>query len=239
MYNRFEVLQSKCRRYYLKKYLITLLPVTILIAGLFFYIQTSQNIDKKDEVYKEVEEPKVVSKPIEKIEPEIEKPQPTQKRVIKDVPYELEMYSYNLLNKKREATPKESVVVKQEGVKVEVVEPKQIAVVESKTPFSISVKKIDSLADMIRAYNNDPKYSLALKIAQHYFDNKNYVQSLSWSKKANKLDAKGSEAWILYAKSEYESGNREKAKELLKMYVSSSNSKEAKELLISWVKGDK
>ncbi|MEA1955104.1 MAG: hypothetical protein U9N02_01255 [Campylobacterota bacterium] len=222
MYNNFEILEAKCKKYYMKKALKIVLPVGfVLIVALVSIILSSD--DKKDNaVVKPVE--KKIEEKIEKIvkKKEIKK----EEKIIKDVEYDLHLYSYNLLNKKQEVIPKKPLVKAKPIVKTEV----------KKEPFSLSLKKINSVDEMIKIYNKEKKYSLAVKIADTFYKQKNYKKSLEWSKKANVLNPKKVEAWLLYAKSEYEQGNKVRAQNILRVYIKNSNSKEAKELLIAWIK---
>ena len=77
-------------------------------------------------------------------------------------------------------------------------------------------------------------YDLAIKIAQAFYDKGAYTKALEWAKRANKLDRQKEEAWILYAKTLYKLGKKQKAKQLLKVFLDYKDSQEAKQLLKKW-----
>ena len=82
-----------------------------------------------------------------------------------------------------------------------------------------------------------PSLTLALKIAQRYYNEKKYSKALLWTKKANILDRRAEGAWILYAKSEYKKGNQDRAIEILRLYLANASSKDGESLLIAWTQG--
>jgi len=234
MYNNFEILEAKCKKYYMRKMLKIALPVgfifLVIVASILdLFLSTKE---KKDKVVV-----KHTQKEIEIIDelPKKEKVKiivKQEKKVIKDVQYDLHLYSSDLLKKsKNHPVKKHSVKQKQAVKKIQKTEPKQ-------EKFSLSLKRVNSVNDMIKIYNKEKRYSLALKIAKHFYKQKNYKKSLKWSKKANTLNPKASEAWLIYAKSEYEQGNKVRAENILRVYIKNSGSKEAKELLVAWIKED-
>ncbi len=247
MYNRFETLQEKCKKYYIQRTVRIVLPIVIILTAFIFSYNFFTSLDNQENInIQEINKKQIITKTIKeetKIESKIEKkdliveqkPKINEdaipkkpKRIIKDVEYDLEMYSYNLLNKKRESeTPRYTVITKTKTQEKK----------EDKQPFSISLKQLSSTDDLIKSFNKESTYLKALRIAESFYEKKDYENSLLWSKKANKLNSKDSKAWLLYAKSEYAGGNRQRAKDILKMYIKSSNSQDAKELLISWIEG--
>ena len=91
---------------------------------------------------------------------------------------------------------------------------------------------------MIKVYKENPKYHLALKISQKYYNSKKYAKATYWAKKANLLNHKDDKAWILFAKSEYASGHSKKAIKILNMYLAHANSSDGEALLLSWTQGN-
>ena len=270
MHNNFEVLEAKCKKYHLKKILKILLPIGFLFLvvtiGLFFFftnekklIKVEQNELKKDTIkiekgdvgiFKNTNEQKQLKSiaSVKEQEKKIEEPDIFQDSLIKreDIEYDLHLYSYNLLNKKREKVirkvplQKKKVIKKQEISKIPKV--KKVIIEQSKpkvknNSFSIVLKNLDSTDKMIELYNKEKTYPIALKISKLFYKQKNYKKALLWSKKANNIDSRAEESWLIYAKSEYALGHIKRAKGILKVYVNNSNSKEAKALLISWIKG--
>lgn len=87
---------------------------------------------------------------------------------------------------------------------------------------------------LVKHFLNAPTYKDALKIANLYYDKRDYKNATSWAKKANQLDREQEEAWILFAKSQYASGNRKDAKAVLKLFLDYKTSQKAKLLLDKW-----
>lgn len=89
-------------------------------------------------------------------------------------------------------------------------------------------------------FNKNPTYATAMKIANYYFDNKQYNDSLKWAFEASKSDSRGeqkTQSWILYAKSLNLLGRKEEAIEVLTKYITKVNSKEARDVLADIQKG--
>jgi len=82
-------------------------------------------------------------------------------------------------------------------------------------------------------------YDIAIRIANEYYDQKEYKKSLFWAKKANHLNRKKRQSWILYARSLYALGDTEKAIKILKLYKHFSTSKEVDRILEKWIHNDK
>ena len=252
MHNDFETLQKKCKRYRLIKLMKLVIPFSVFIVLLFSALflvdfdNPSKSIPKKEHTvkvvkYKEIKkvEPKIVV--VEKIV-EVPVVKVKQEKVIKDVVYSLAIddtyaisasKSYTEKQKKKEKEKRERKKVKKEQPQKKIVE-EHIVKKEHTKKLNISIKTVNSVEALIKKYKKDKKYSLALKIAQNYYDHKKYSKSLLWTKKANILDRKAEGAWILYAKSEYAKGNKKRAKEILNLYLANANSKEGDALLLTW-----
>jgi tetratricopeptide (TPR) repeat protein len=284
MHNNFEELEARCKRYYLKKILKIVLPVSVVslvvVIGYFAVakneVQTAKpqqkTIFKKDiyqlddaDIFDNMTEKKikdtikikkvVVAKEIQKEKPikKVKKTKQIQKivpkRKIEDVEYDLHLYSYNLLDKKRDnVIRKKQLPIKKQPPKI-VKQPQphtnnipqriknKPKVKTDKKPFKMELKNINSIDKMIEIYNSHNSYKTALMISKLYYKKRNYKRAIQWSKKANIISPREEEAWLVYAKSEYALGNKSKAKSILKIYINSSDSKKAKALLISWLKG--
>jgi len=85
-----------------------------------------------------------------------------------------------------------------------------------------------------KLFEKRKSYDLALELARYYLRNKEYKKALLWAKRANTLDKESEEAWILYARSLYRLGKREKAKRVLRIYLEYKESKKIEELLKRW-----
>jgi len=235
MYDNFENLQKRCKQYRLKKRVKFLVPV-ILIIGLFLYL-SENSLHKKKPPYKPVVTMK--TKEIKKVK--IIKRTKIKEQIIEDIPYALQIDKKYLPKQlapyRVEPSYKEEVVPKALQKIMSNKPPKVYIKREEQKALVITVKKLDTVEDMIAYYNKEKKYSLALKITQTYYNAGNYLESLHWSKKANLLNRDADGAWILYAKSEYALGNHKKAIKILNLYISNTDSKDAKTLLLTWTQG--
>ncbi|BAF70118.1 tetratricopeptide repeat protein [Nitratiruptor sp. SB155-2] len=110
---------------------------------------------------------------------------------------------------------------------------------DQKTENVIVIQKKDAkLASLISNFYNAPTYSKALIIAQKFYEQKKYENALKWSLKANELNKKSEKSWILFAKSMYKLGQKEKALQTLQFYLQKNPlSKKAKSLYFSMRKG--
>ena len=258
MYSNFEVLKSKCIRYRLKKILKILMYIFVgcfvIVAILFLdklentdiyksIIKNTQNEKIEIKIPEKIEVIKtetIISKKLEVIEKEIKKIEieKNKKYIKKDVEYNLDIdanYKVKEENKVIKKTKKTKLIKKLKKVRKKqfekVIQPKIVH-----KPLIITLKKVESTDEMIKLYNKENKYYLALKIAKLFYKNQNYSKALLWSKKANQLNIKAEAAWIIYAKSEYARGNQKRAIEILKIYTAKAISKEARFLLSSWLK---
>ncbi|WP_300361135.1 hypothetical protein [Hydrogenimonas sp.] len=102
----------------------------------------------------------------------------------------------------------------------------------------LEVKEVQDLDALIRQYEKYPRYVTALKIANLYYEKKDYENAALWARKANLIDRDDEDAWVLYAKSEYALGNRERAKRILRLYLDYRDSVKARTLLLSWSRED-
>jgi hypothetical protein len=85
-------------------------------------------------------------------------------------------------------------------------------------PGKIVEKKID-LATLIQSYNNDPTYEKAIKIAKIFFKQGNLYLAKIWALKANSIDVKRPESWVIFAKVLLKKGYKEDAIKVLKTYL--------------------
>jgi len=76
-----------------------------------------------------------------------------------------------------------------------------------------------------------PSYSKCINIAKRYLRKKRYKLALKWAKNANIQNKDLPDSWIVTAKALFYSGNKEKAIEILKVYLSYKDNKEMKKLL--------
>ncbi len=123
-----------------------------------------------------------------------------------------------------------------ENKKVKIQIPKEKKIEVKKDSFvTVNEPTIEELKDL---FNRQKRYTLAIKISKKYFEKKDYKNALYWAKEANRLDNEDEESWLLYAKSLYKLGDKDSARELLKVYLEFKRSKNALNLLKEWTKND-
>ena len=96
----------------------------------------------------------------------------------------------------------------------------------------IELKKID--------FDRTNSYDTAIKIAEYYFNIKDYPNAIKWSLNASKAESNGkqkSQSWIIYSKSLYLSGNKDKAIEVLDKYASTVNTEDVNDILNDMKRG--
>ncbi|MEA3522027.1 MAG: hypothetical protein U9R50_03555 [Campylobacterota bacterium] len=225
MRDSFESLLTRCQRHQRKK-TMAIVRTTVLglssISALVWLFLFSDILDEQSSVSQKVKEspPKVVEKVVsQKV---VSKTEPLRK----DIQYDV-VVDESYLNT---YTKKSPVVIKKEK-KVLVQKPTK------KKTVLVSTKKIRTAKEMLKQYEREPNYDLALKISQYYFENQKYSKASLWAKKANILDKSSDKAWIMYAKSEYARGNKDRAKDILNLYLGNKNSKDAELLLMTWKQG--
>lgn len=142
---------------------------------------------------------------------------------------------------KKIALPEEEEVVLEYKAMVEEEEPNFLdSQLEEEVPrrkgpiLEVKSAKPKDVKTLIRHFLNSPTYKDALRIANIYYDKKDYKNATSWAKKANQLDREQEEAWILFAKSQYANGNRKDAKAVLKLFLDYKASQKAQLLLDRW-----
>lgn len=113
----------------------------------------------------------------------------------------------------------------------------------SKSVINITSEKITKEKEIELKESNfkhTKNYDAAIEIAEYYFKNKNYNNSIKWALNASNVDSKSEQktkSWILYAKSLYAMGKKEQAIEVLNKYISNTNSKDAIEVLNNMKQG--
>ncbi|WP_353661790.1 tetratricopeptide repeat protein [Hydrogenimonas sp. SS33] len=105
---------------------------------------------------------------------------------------------------------------------------------EKRTLPVLRVTEVTDLQALIGQYRKYPRYATALKIAEIYYDRKAYAEASRWAREANRLNRDDEKAWILYARSEYALGRKERARRILRLYLDYKESPRARSLLAGW-----
>jgi hypothetical protein len=249
MHDSFESLLTRCKAYQRKQMLTRLgwgSMAFLVLLGLFglyqygdFLNEETPNVEKKVLAAQKTQKVEtIIQKPkIEVVEANVVETQ-SQGVARKDIDYELNIDESYLTSMPQKETPKTPKVI---AVKPKVViqkdrEEKPLHV-KPKTPqqtLTVSTKKLVSIDDLNRQYEKEPQYDLALKISQAYYDENKFSKASSWAKKANMIDRERDGAWIMYAKSEYARGYKDRAKDILSLYLANKRSKDVEMLLMTW-----
>ena len=146
---------------------------------------------------------------------------------------QLKLKADNISSTKNRTIKKKNSVKKDESFNEK---KKTLNVKRDKTPSLISSKKA-TLKELIEQFSHRPGFSRAIMISKTFYNRKDYKNAAKWAKKANSIDREREEGWILYAKSIYELGYKERAIKILKLYLSFKSSKEARKILKQFERG--
>ncbi|MDR3346837.1 MAG: hypothetical protein LBS73_06650 [Campylobacteraceae bacterium] len=102
----------------------------------------------------------------------------------------------------------------------------------------IDTNRVQNIDELIRKFNKKADFSLAANIAEEYFDIEEYENSLKWTLNANDLDASSEFTWILYAKNQVKLGNRDKAIEMLSIFLNHYKDTPSATQLLEWIRTD-
>jgi tetratricopeptide (TPR) repeat protein len=147
--------------------------------------------------------------------------------------------------KKAKAEPVEPEKVVTKPVQSETSEPKHSLVRVSDAneeqndsippPANLTVRDAgDDLAALKLKFDQFVGYETALQIAEILYGRKVYDEASQWARRANMIDRDDERAWILYAKSEYAMGHKERAMRILTIFLDYKESKAARGLLAQW-----
>lgn len=117
--------------------------------------------------------------------------------------------------------------VKKEQVKENVIQQKQ----PTRTNIKISSEEIDTITYLKEKFYSTENIVFAIMLAEEFYNEKNYEESLKWSLSANEIDPKNDKSWFWFAKNKVKLSQREDAIKALKAYLSESNSSRLKTLL--------
>lgn len=102
-----------------------------------------------------------------------------------------------------------------------------------KVYFSVA-NEDKSLEEWEQKYNKKKSYSIAIYIAKEYYQKEDFKDAGIWAKRANQHDRNKEDAWILYAKSVFALGDKEKAKKILNIFLQYKDSAKTELLLSEW-----
>ncbi len=211
--NNFNELVRKYKRYRAKRremVLLSILGFIVVVVGGIFLVTRSEFVNKSFQMTTPESEVKVqhelnnTDKLATKTEEKIEEP-------IKKIEVETPK-SQDLPNQVYSRSAKEL----QDG-----------------SSLKLEVDERKNLYKLLTTDKRENSYQSAVDIAEFYFKDKNYQQSVIWSVKASKKDPKESLPWIIYAKSKIALGKPKVAQKALAVYLKHTESKEVRELFES------
>lgn len=83
-----------------------------------------------------------------------------------------------------------------------------------------------NISNLKQAFYKQPSYDKALLLAHLYYQQKQYNKSIFWSLKANEIDKKNKDSWILFAQAKLALGDSNISKQVLKDYMNFYEMKE-------------
>lgn len=107
-----------------------------------------------------------------------------------------------------------------------------------KAKISIDMEEIDTIAYLKDKYYATSSIVFALMLAEEYYYEKKYNDSLKWSLTANDIDSQNTKSWYWFAKSKVKLGQKEDATRALQAYLSNNSSKRLSTLLHKIELGD-
>ena len=226
--HRYEELE---KLYYKKKkifYFTVVLVILLIGLAAFFVINklsSTQSVSKKQktvqikketskkQVKKEVD--KMVKKEIVKTET---KTKPKEKKEFK--------LEFILPNIAEVHIPKEKPIKKlKKTVSKPVSKPKpknkanNLEVVEI-PDVKLQVQRVD-INKLIHSFERNPNYDLALAISKEYLNRNDIKNAQKWALKANAMEPERVDSWIQFADILLKQGKKEKARQILRVYIDS------------------
>ncbi|MBZ7936728.1 transformation system protein [Campylobacter molothri] len=81
--------------------------------------------------------------------------------------------------------------------------------------------KVFNIAILKNSFYKNPNYERALILAREYYQIKDYKKSIFWALKANDIDKKAEDSWLIFAKAQIALGYQDEAKRALDAYLDS------------------
>ena len=101
------------------------------------------------------------------------------------------------------------------------------------------VEKKVTIPGLIESYNNNPSYEKAIMIAKMFYNGGNLYLAKIWALKANAIDVKKPESWLLFAKILLKRGYRHDAIKVLKTYLNQYGYSDKINTLLVQIEGGK
>ena len=111
-------------------------------------------------------------------------------------------------------------------------------IVNKKPKISIDMKEMDTIAYLKDKYYSTSSIVFALMLAEEYYYEKDYNNSLKWALTANDIDTQNTKSWYWFAKAKVKLNKKEDALRALRAYLSNNSSKRLSTLLHKIELGD-
>ena len=228
--HRYEELE---KIYYKKKFLkfISIFFVLVISIGIFF-IFPSLNKENEKNITKNIIKEKTINinqkkeinttklnKKIEKVSKNTQKEKNVS--IVKNENQKLTFILPKITEKQKNIIKENKPVKKDIKKRKEIKEIKKTKTTTSKKiPPSIKIeeKKI-SVNELIRKFNTNPNYDIAMIIAKEYFKIGDLNNARIWVIKANNLKPEDVDSWLLFADILLKNNEKEKALKILNVYI--------------------
>ena len=207
--HRYEELE---KIYYKKRYLkiFFIFGFVFLIGFSFFYFiffnktkNTKKEKNKKEVIKKE----KKINKEINKKNLKIKKEPKKISFILPEI-----SKSYEEKSKKEEVKKEKTTKNKEKAFK------KEVKTEKKSDNIKIEEKSI-SLNELIKKYNLNPSYDIAMIIAKEYFKKGDLENARIWAVKANSLNPEDVDSWLFFADILLKKNEKEKALKILNVYI--------------------
>ncbi|MBZ7953739.1 transformation system protein [Campylobacter sp. W0018] len=81
--------------------------------------------------------------------------------------------------------------------------------------------KVFNITKLKNNFYKNPSYEKALILSREYYKIKDYNKSIFWALKANDIDKKAEDSWLIFAKAKIALGHKDEAKKALDAYLDS------------------
>jgi len=225
--HRYEELEKEYyKKQKLKIFFSLIIVVVLIIGGYYFYKKISVkklpsfvNKNKKEIKTYEKNETKANPKPKEKIKKtevkKIKKESQKNDRLIFVIPNIDENEIKEEKFEKKEVKEEKKIKKTKKEIKNK---PKSPPPVKPNPQLIIKEKPV-SLTELKQKFSQKPSYDLAMMIARTYYNQKKYKQAQIWVIKANNLSPQKVESWLLFADILLKENKKQKAKEILGIYL--------------------
>ena len=207
--NNYDELEKLYYKKKLKKYLFySFIFIAISFIGFFIYKEINKHI-KTEQISNHIKIKTIQPKSKLKNKKEIKNKLTLNPMIPKINDFKI--------TKPKVTKPQKHQKVEKKPIKKQI--PKIIQPPKPKIIIKVSENSDNSLSNLINNFSLLKDYSIAIKIAEIYFNHKKYNKTIEWAKKANEINSEDERSWLLYAKSLVQLGKINKAKELLQAYL--------------------